>query len=206
MKDFEEFRLEAFNNILPLVKEVVDDFFYVQHLESILNEHDVKLIKIQNDKRALEKICISNDELSEDTNYEIKCMLERRKKEITDIENLIEEENTAIDDLESTIMDYNKYFAGVGDGIMKVVGKLLKNAEDVKIEYLREYFYLMFFLRKKPIPCYKFSIENLLSEEAIEYICKYLLENEEEDVANRKIAVLRGNETLHQKEFFELFK
>ena len=71
MKDFEEFRLEAFNNILPLVKEVVDDFFYVQHLRSILNEHDVKLIKIQNDKRALEKICISNDELSEDTNYEI---------------------------------------------------------------------------------------------------------------------------------------
>lgn len=145
MKDFEEFRLEAFNNILLLVKEVVDDFFYVQHLRSILIEHGVKLIKIQNDKRTLEKICISKDELSEDTNYEIKCMLERRKKEITDIENLIEEENTAINDLEPTIMDYNKYFAGVWDGIMKVGGNLLKNAEDVKIEYLREYFYLMFF-------------------------------------------------------------
>ena len=33
-----------------------------------------------------------------------------------------------------------------------------------------------------------------------------LLENEEEDVANKKIAVLRGEKTLSKKDFLELFK
>ena len=46
----------------------------------------------------------------------------------------------------------------------------------------------------------------MLSKEAMEYICKYLVENEEEDIANKKIAVLRGEQTLYQKDFLELFK
>ena len=32
------------------------------------------------------------------------------------------------------------------------------------------------------------------------------IENEKKDVANKKIAVLRGEETLNQKDFLELFK
>lgn len=209
MKDFEEFRVEAFNNILPLVKEIVDVFFEVGTLKSTLEKYNKKLEKLKKEKEALEKISAINDMFSNDTRFEISRILEKKEKEITDTEGLIEEKENEIYELEDIIHDYNNYFSGVGAGILSDEEKLLKNAEDVKVENLREYCYLMFFLRGKTLNSYLiyFSKENLLSKEAIEYICKCLLENEEENVANRKIAFLRDDKTIHyQEEFFELFK
>ena len=121
-----------------------------------------------------------------------------------DKEELIEEKKNEIDDLEILYQQYNNYLIGIGLGFSKNNGKILEKAGDVKVEYLREYFFLMFCLDSNY--CYGFSSKYLLSEEATEYICKYLLENEEEDVANKKIAVLRGEKTLSKKDFLELFK
>mgnify|MGYP000140859427 CR=1 FL=1 len=168
MKDFEEFRLEKFNNILPLVKAFVDVFFEIKtSLNPTLEKYNKKLEELKRDKEALEKISAINDELSKDTRFEISKILEKKEKEITDTEELIEGKKNEIDDLEILYQQYNNYLIGIGLG---------------------------------------FSSKYLLSEEATEYICKYLLENEEEDVANKKIAVLRGEKTLSKKDFLELFK
>ncbi len=205
MKDFEEFRLEEFNNILPLVKAVVDVFFEIKtSLNPTLEKYNKKLEELKRDKEALEKISAINDELSKDTRFEISKILEKKEKEITDTEELIEEKENEIDDLEILYQQYNNYLIGIGLGFSKNNGKFLEKAGDVKVEYLREYFFLMFCLNSSY--CYGFSNEYLLSKEAMEYICKYLVENEEEDIANKKIAVLRGEKTLSKKDFLELFK
>ena len=59
MKDFEEFRLETFNSILPLVKEFVDVFFEVKtSLKPTLEKYNKKLEELKRDKEALKKnIC-----------------------------------------------------------------------------------------------------------------------------------------------------
>ena len=200
MKDFEEFRLEEFNRTLPRVKELVDVFFEVKtSLKPTLEKYNKKLEELKRDKEALEKISAINDELSKDTRFEVSKILEKKEKEITETEELIEETENKIDDLELLVQQYKVYLVGVGLGFSKNNGKILEKAENVKVEYIREYFFLMFCL------CSNYE-EQLLSKEAMEYICKCLLENEEEDVANRKIAVLRGDETLLKKDFLELFK
>ena len=205
MKDFEEFRLEVFNNILPLVKELVDVFFEVKtSLNPTLEKYNKKLEELKRDKEALKKISAINDEFSKDTRFEISKILEKKEKEITDTEELIEEKENEIDDLETLFQQYNNYLIGIGLGFSKNNGKILEKAGDIKFEYLREYFFLMFCLDSNY--CYGFSSKYLLSKEAMEYICKYLVENEEEDIANKKIAVLSGEKTLSKKDFLELFK
>lgn len=204
MKDFEEFRLENFNNLLPTVKEIVDEYFYVYVLKQRANKYHKKLEELQKEKVALETLSEFTESFSPNTNNEIKNVIEKLKKEINEIKALISESEDEIDDLEILYQQYNNYLIGIGLGFSKNNGKILEKAGDVKVEYLREYFFLMFCLDSNY--CYGFSSKNLLSEEATEYICKYLLENEEEDVANEKITVLRGDETLHKKDFLELFK
>ena len=99
MKDFEEFRLEEFNNILPLVKAFVDVFFEIKtSLNPTLEKYNKKLEELKRDKEALEKISAINDELSKDTRFEISKILEKKEKEITDTEELIEEKKNEIDD------------------------------------------------------------------------------------------------------------
>lgn len=204
MKDFEEFRLENFNNLLPTVKEIVDEYFYVYVLKQRANKYHKKLEELQKEKVALETLSEFTESFSQNTNNEIKNVIEKLKKEINEIKALISESEDEIDDLEILYQQYNNYLIGIGLGFSKNNGKILEKAGDVKVEYLREYFFLMFCLDSNY--CYGFSSKYLLSEEATEYICKYLLENEEEDIANKKIAVLRGDETLHKKDFLELFK
>lgn len=204
MKDFEEFRLENFNNLLPTVKEIVDEYFYVYVLKQRANKYHKKLEELQKEKVALETLSEFTESFSKNTNNEIKNVIEKLKKEINEIKALISESEDEIDDLEILYQQYNNYLIGIGLGFSKNNGKILEKAGDVKVEYLREYFFLMFCLDSNY--CYGFSSKYLLSEEATEYICKYLLENEEEDIANKKIAVLRGDETLHKKDFLELFK
>ena len=204
MKDFEEFRLENFNNLLPTVKEIVDEYFYVYVLKQRANKYHKKLEELQKEKVALETLSEFTESFSPNTNNEIKNVIEKLKKEINEIKALISESEDKIEDYESSIKKYNNYFIGIGLGFSKNNGKFLEKAEDVKVEYLREYFFLMFCLNSNY--CYGFSSEYLLSKEAMEYICKYLVENEEEDIANKKIAVLRGEQTLYQKDFLELFK
>ena len=106
--------------------------------------------------------------------------------------------------METLFQQYNNYLIGIGLGFSKNNGKIIEKAGDIKFEYLREYFFLMFCLDSNY--CYGFSSKYLLSKEAMEYICKYLVENEEEDIANKKIAVLSGEKTLSKKDFLELFK
>ena len=204
MKDFEEFRLENFNNLLPTVKEIVDEYFYVYVLKQRANKYHKKLEELQKEKVALETLSEFTESFSQNTNKEIKNVIEKLKKEINEIKALISESEDEIDDLEILYQQYNNYLIGIGLGFSKNNGKILEKAGDVKVEYLREYFFLMFCLDSNY--CYGFSSKYLLSEEATEYICKYLLENEEEDIANKKIAVIRGDETLHKKDFLELFK
>lgn len=205
MKDFEEFRLEVFNNILPLVKEVVDVFWEIRtSLSPTLEKYNKKLKELNEEKEAFEKICAINGDFSENTKLEIYERLKKKVKEITATEKLIEEKKNKINDFECLIQQYYNYLRGIGLGISKNNGKILEKAEDVNVEYLREYFFLMFCFNSKY--CCGFSREYMLSKEAMEYICKYLVENEEEDIANKKIAVLRGEQTLYQKDFLELFK
>ena len=204
MKDFEEFRLENFNNLLPTVKEIVDEYFYVYVLKQRANKYHKKLEELQKEKEALETLSEFTESFSENTNNEIKNVIEKLKKEINEIKALISESEDKIDDYEYSIEKYNNYLIGIGLGFSKNNGKFLEKAGDVKVEYLREYFFLMFCLNSNY--CYGFSSEYMLSKEAMEYICKYLVENEEEDIANKKIAVLRGEQTLYQKDFLELFK
>ena len=185
---------------MPLVKELVDVFFEVKtSLNPTLEKYNKKLEELKRDKEALEKISAINDELSKDTRFEVSKILEKKEKEITETEELIEEKENKIDDLELLIQQYKVYLVGVGLGFPKNNGKILEKAENVKVEYIREYFFLMFCL-------YSNYEEQLLSKEAMEFICKYLIINEEKDVANKKIAVLRGEQTLYQKDFLELFK
>lgn len=205
MKDFEEFRLETFNSILPLVKEFVDVFFEVKtSLKPTLEKYNKKLEELKRDKEALKKISAINDEFSKDTRFEISKILEKKEKEITDTEELIEEKENEIDDLETLFQQYNNYLIGIGLGFSKNNGKILEKAGDIKFEYLREYFFLMFCLDSNY--CYGFSSKYLLSKEAMEYIANYFRENEDEEVANKKIAVLSGEKTLSKKDFLELFK
>lgn len=122
-----------------------------------------------------------------------------------DIEKLIEEKKNKINDFECLIQQYYNYLRGIGLEISKNNGKILEKAEDVNVEYLREYFFLMFCFNSKY--CCGFSREYLLSKEATEYICKYLLENEEEEVANKKIAILNCEVSLStEEELIEIFK
>lgn len=189
---------------MPTVKEIVDEYFYVYVLKQRANKYHKKLEELQKEKVALETLSEFTESFSQNTNNEIKNVIEKLKKEINEIKALISESEDEIDDLEILYQQYNNYLIGIGLGFSKNNGKILEKAGDVKVEYLREYFFLMFCLDSNY--CYGFSSKYLLSEEATEYICKYLLENEEEDIANKKIAVLRGDETLHKKDFLELFK
>lgn len=220
MKDFEEFRLEAFNNILPLVKEVVDvEFKYQTSLIPEKKKLTEDLEELKKDRELLKKLVSCKKKLSKATYNELKSISEEAAKQIKEKEVLIEKIDKEIKECVRLSVSYRWYFKGVSVGLFKESIKkpkevLLKNAGDVKMEYLREYFYLMFVLEPirldLPIPyivSVEFSRKNLLSEEATEYICKYLLENEEEDVANKKIAILNGEVSLStEEELIEIFK
>lgn len=216
MKDFENFRLEAFNNILPLVKEVVDvEFKYQTSLIPEKKKLTEDLEELKKDRELLKKLVSCKKKLSKATYNELKSISEEAAKQIKEKEVLIEKIDKEIKECVRLSGSYRWYFKGVSVSLFKDPEEvLLKNAGDVKMEYLREYFYLMFVLEPirldVPIPCIvsaEFSRENLLSEEATEYICKYLLENEEEDVANKKIAILNGEVSLStEEELIEIFK
>ena len=216
MKDFEEFRVEAFNNILPLVKEVVD--VWIKDRNSLVparDKYNKDIEELKVEKKVLKKIGTIKEKISEVTYNEIKQMKEEVEKQIEDKEALnkkIQEEISVNCDF---VFEYRKYIrCAAVSFFINPKGAILKKAEEVKIEYLREYFYLMFILgpvetdldRMPSVSDKSYSRENLLSEEVIEYICKYLIENEKEDVANKKIAVLRGEKVLQEEEFIELFK
>lgn len=205
MKDFKEFRLEAFNSLLPLLKEIVDNYFKVHSfLKTTMDKYYKKLEELKEEKDALEKTSALKERFSDSTNVEIKDAIDKVEKEISDTEALIKAQEEEIEDLESSIIEYNNFFIGISIGFLKNQKIFLEKAEDVKIEYLREYFYLMFCLKSDY--CYQFSRENLFSKEAKEYVIKYLRENESEEIANKKIAILKGEVVMNVYEFVELFK
>lgn len=203
MKDFKEFRLETFNSLLPLLKEIVDNYFKV-HSFLKTDKFYQKLKELKEEKDALEKTFALKERFSDTTNVEIKDAIDKVEKEISDTEELIKAQENEIDDLESSITEYNNFFIGISIGFLKNQNIILEKAEDVKIEYLREYFYLMFRLESNY--GYHISRENLFSKEAKAYVIKYLRENESEKIANKKIAILKGIGDMYQNEFVELFK
>lgn len=205
MKEFKEFRLETFNNLLPLLKEVVDNYFELHvSLRKAVTMYSERLKKLKKEKEALEIISGLAENFSEKTNIEIKNRIEKLKTEIYETEVLISDKEDEIDDCEYSLVKYNNYFIGIGLGLAKNNGKILENAKDVKIEYLREYYYLMFCLDSNY--CYGFSREYLLSEDAVKYIIKYLRENEDKEIANKKIEILTNSNKFCRADFFKLFQ
>ena len=217
MKDFEEFRLETFNSILPLVKEVVDTLKKQEISLKAKANYLHELAELKKENEVLKDLSTCKKKLSEVTYNELKKLSEETEKQIQDKEALIKRINEEVEDCIGFLNKSTCYLKGVAVSLFYKRRKdevLLKSAEDVKMEYLREYFYLMFLLEPIPVvpvlaqrPDYiGFTTENLLEKEAVEYICKFLVENEEEDIASRKIKILTDTKSLSNEELWELFK
>lgn len=199
MKELDELRINIFNCLLPQLKEVIDIIFELEKLRKVVSDG----IEAQEDFReyseVLEKIFGTNASRVLSQKFNVQDEIKAINNVINKKQRLIEKQNAEIGKLEALISQYIEVYGKICHDIFKNNNELITTKE-IQIKYIREYFFCIVYFKYDIVPGMIFNYE------AIEYIIQYLRDNEEEKIAEKKIAIILEEERINPNEFFELFK
>lgn len=197
MRNFEEFKVKAFKDVLPLLKETVDSLGRLEDLKKKVERERKKQKEMEEYKKRLTGTNAFKAFLQED---EIKREKEAIQKSIQKKQELIENMEREIEETDDQIYEYVAFCVSFCREIFEE-SKALLRVEDLDEKYIKEYFFIMFFYDGN-----KITPDKIFDEEAKAQLIKYIQKNEEKEIAGKKVAALLQGTNIDRETFFEIFK